>query len=135
MRIRTINVSEGPLPEFIEVTEGKAADIRSAGHLLERIPAGSVITMDRGYIDYKTLYQINESNKFSAARTRDEMKFTAAKDPSDSSEENENEKEEAELKAEEGAAEESFYDETKKTTFEVIRDEKVNPANKESFKA
>jgi hypothetical protein len=57
----SINVSEGSLPEFIEVTEGKAADIRSVGLLLERIPAGSIITMDRGYIDYDTLYQIKMS--------------------------------------------------------------------------
>jgi hypothetical protein len=119
----SINVSEGSLPEFIEVTEGKAADIRSAGLLLDRIPAGSIITMDRGYIDYKTLYRINESGKFFVTRTKDEMKFTAVETPPEL------------IKKREEETEKSFYDTKRKTTFNVIRDETVKPASDDSAAA
>jgi IS4 transposase len=65
------------------------------------------------------------------------MKFTAAQKQSETSEKNENEAADMvkDVDVKEGEAKEIYYDETKKTTFTVIRDEKVHPANSDSFKA
>jgi len=42
---------DGCLPCFATITEGRTADVRIAQQL--RLPKGSVVVMDRGYIDYR----------------------------------------------------------------------------------
>ena len=41
---------EGCIPEFVSITEGKTGDV-TAGRALQ-LPKGSIVAMDRGYIDY-----------------------------------------------------------------------------------
>ena len=40
----------GCLPHYVLITEGKVADVTVAQHL--KMPRGSIVVMDRGYIDY-----------------------------------------------------------------------------------
>jgi hypothetical protein len=46
---------EGYLPSFALVTEGKTHEIRVARTL--KLPAGSIVAMDRGYNDYRLFGQ------------------------------------------------------------------------------
>jgi hypothetical protein len=55
------------------VTTGKVNDVK----VLDELPvkADSVITMDRGYIDFKRLYEIHHKAAFFVIRAKDNLKF------------------------------------------------------------
>jgi IS4 transposase len=58
---------KGNIPSFNIITDGKVYD----GKILDILPfeAGSIYVMDRGYLDYKRLYQIEQSKAFFITRT------------------------------------------------------------------
>ena len=58
----------GYLPEFLTITEGKTADI-TVGHSL-KFPKGSMIAIDRGYIDYRWFSQLTERGMFFVTRLK-----------------------------------------------------------------
>ena len=58
----------GYLPEFVTITEGKTADI-TAGRSLQ-FPKGSIIAIDRGYIDYGWFNQLTKRGIFFVTRLK-----------------------------------------------------------------
>jgi len=72
IKLHTLLNVRSQIPEMILITEGKEADITMARKMdLESLAMGSIITFDRGYIDYAFLYSIHESKKTFVVRLKD----------------------------------------------------------------
>lgn len=73
VKMHTLLDLRGSIPSFIMVTTGKVNDIKALDEL--PVKADSVITMDRGYIDFKRLYEIHRKAAFFVIRAKDNLKF------------------------------------------------------------
>ena len=63
----------GNIPTFILITTGKIHDVNVVDELI--IEAGSFYIMDRGYIDFKRLYQINIDKGYFVVRAKSNLKY------------------------------------------------------------
>jgi IS4 transposase len=63
----------GPIPSFIHVSNGKMGDALALD--LITLEAGAIYVMDRGYIDFRRLYVIQQAGAFFVTRTKTNMKF------------------------------------------------------------
>lgn len=60
------------IPELITISTGKEADIKAAWQIdLMLLPDGSILVMDRGYVDYAFLYKIHTSKKTFVVRLKE----------------------------------------------------------------
>jgi transposase len=60
------------IPELITISTGKKADITAARQIdLTLLPDGSILVMDRGYVDYEFLYKIHKSKKTFVVRLKE----------------------------------------------------------------
>ena len=64
---------DGYLPSFAIVTDGKTSDIRAARRL--RFEPGTVVVMDRGYIDYDWFVQLTHQGVYFVTRLKDNASF------------------------------------------------------------
>lgn len=64
---------DGYLPSFAVITDGKTSDIKVARKL--RFDAGSVLIMDRGYIDYEWFVQLTQQAVYFVTRLKDKASF------------------------------------------------------------
>jgi hypothetical protein len=58
VKVHTLLDHGGYIPAFVVLTEGKPSDIAVAREL--RLPRDSIVTMDRGYIDYRFLCRLTQ---------------------------------------------------------------------------
>ena len=65
---------EGNIPEFLTITDGKHADITMAKTVMNFKP-DSIVVMDKGYIDFKWLYSLNQQNVFFVTRAKINMAY------------------------------------------------------------
>ncbi len=65
---------QGNIPEFLTVTDGKCSDITLAKTVMNFMP-DSIVVMDKGYIDFKWLYSLNDSGVFFVTRSKDNMVY------------------------------------------------------------
>jgi hypothetical protein len=65
---------DGYLPSFAVVTNGKTSDIKVARRL--RFERGTVVVMDRGYIDYEWFVQLTHQGVYFITRLKDNAAFT-----------------------------------------------------------
>ena len=68
VKMHTLLDVRGSIPSFIEITEGKVADVT----VLDALPieAGAFYLMDRGYLDYARLYSITTQAAFFVTRSK-----------------------------------------------------------------
>jgi hypothetical protein len=64
---------DGYLPSFAVITTGKTSDIKVARRL--RFERGTVVVMDRGYIDYNWFVQLSQQGVFFVTRLKDNASF------------------------------------------------------------
>ena len=64
---------DGYLPEFVTISDGRCADI-TAGRRLN-FPKGSIIAMDRGYVDYTWFKQLNDKGIYFVTRLKRNAKY------------------------------------------------------------
>lgn len=64
---------DGYLPRFVQMTDGQGYDGAWAKTL--DLPAGSVVAMDRGYVDYKLFKQLSRNKIRFVTRYRKDIKF------------------------------------------------------------
>jgi hypothetical protein len=64
---------DGYLPSFAVVTEGKTGDIKVARRL--RFERGTVVVMDRGYIDYEWFVQLTHQGVYFVTRLKENASF------------------------------------------------------------
>lgn len=64
---------DGYLPSFAVITDGKTSDIKVARKM--RFDPGSVLIMDRGYIDYEWFVQLTQQAVYFVTRLKDKASF------------------------------------------------------------
>lgn len=71
VKINTLLNHSGNIPEFISVTPGSHHEIRATrGKYFPKLPKGSIVAADRGYIDFKWFQKLEDSNAFFITRTK-----------------------------------------------------------------
>lgn len=73
IKLHTLLDLRGSIPVFIEVTEGKTHDVK----VMDQVPTppDSIQVMDRGYLDFARLYQINLIPAYFVIRAKKNLKF------------------------------------------------------------
>jgi len=64
---------DGYLPEFVTISDGRCADI-TAGRGLN-FPKGSIIALDRGYVDYGWFKQLNDNEIYFVTRLKRNARY------------------------------------------------------------
>lgn len=67
--------NDGYLPVFAHLSEGKTADLMVAQGL--DLPRGSIVVLDRGYIDYRLFAHWTEQGVYFVTRLKDKAAFSA----------------------------------------------------------
>lgn len=69
---------EGYLPVFAHITEGKVHEINIAKGLV--FPKGSIVVIDKGYIDYEFFGRLTEEGVYFVTRQKDNADFSVVED-------------------------------------------------------
>jgi hypothetical protein len=73
VKMHTLLNLRGSIPEFILISDGKMHDVNVLDYL---VPApGAYYLMDRGYLDFTRLYEINICQAFFVTRAKNNFKF------------------------------------------------------------
>lgn len=73
IKLHTLLDLRGPIPSFIEITDGKVADVNILDILIPE--AGSFYIMDRGYLDFTRLYAMHQAHATFVTRTKSNTQF------------------------------------------------------------
>jgi transposase len=77
VKMHTLLDLRGSIPTFIHITDGKYHDVNALDEI--KIVPSAIYVMDKAYIDFKRLYNLNESGAFFVIRARDNFRFKAVK--------------------------------------------------------
>jgi hypothetical protein len=77
IKIHTVLDYDSCLPVFIRMTDGKTSDIEIAEKL--SFPKGSILTIDRGYLDFNFLRDLDSTGVFFVTRAKDNTVFDIVK--------------------------------------------------------
>lgn len=82
VKLHTVLDHDGLTPAFVDITDGKTHEVKMGRQVT--LPKGSILTMDRGYIDYQWFNELNgqgvyfvtlTSGIFSIARLNDSKRI------------------------------------------------------------
>ena len=73
IKLHTLLDLRGNIPTFIHISDGKLHDVNVLDLLLPE--PGAFYVMDRGYLDFERLYQLETSSAFFVVRARSNLKF------------------------------------------------------------
>ncbi len=73
IKLHTLLDLKGSIPSFIQITEGSVHEVRILDNI--NFEPGSFYLMDRGYLDFKRLYNINKSLCYFVIRAKKNLKF------------------------------------------------------------
>ncbi len=73
IKLRTLLDLRGPIPTFIEVSEGKLHDVNVLDAIIPE--PGSFYVMDRAYVDFKRLHVFHAGGAFFVTRTKKGIQF------------------------------------------------------------
>ncbi len=68
IKLHTLLDLRGDIPTFIWITDGKVHDVNVLDHLVPE--PGAIYIMDRAYLDFQRLYQINQSSAVFVTRSK-----------------------------------------------------------------
>ena len=74
VRLHTLLDLKGNIPAFIRITDGLTHEVNILDEL--SIEPSACYIMDRGYIDYKRLYQIHQAGGYFIIRAKQNVRFT-----------------------------------------------------------
>ena len=74
VKLHTLLNIQGDIPEFIFISDGKLHDVNVLDYMI--FLAGAYYVMDRGYLDFERLYQINEAKAFFVTRAKKNTQMT-----------------------------------------------------------
>lgn len=77
IKLHTLIDLRGNLPVFIHITDGKVHDVNALDELV--LEENAFYVMDRGYVDFKRLYQLHQAGSFFVVRAKDNLKFRCIK--------------------------------------------------------
>ena len=73
IKVHTVLNHEGYLPCFAVITDGKASDV-AVGRTLQ-FDKGTIVAMDKGYVDFKWWKQLEEEGVYFVTRLRGDLKY------------------------------------------------------------
>jgi hypothetical protein len=73
VKLHTLMDLRGSIPVFILITHGKVHEVTVLDDLI--IEAGAIYIMDRGYLDFRRLYGIQQTSAFFVTRAKSNFKF------------------------------------------------------------
>lgn len=76
VKMHTLLSLKGSIPTFIHVTDGKYHDVNALDEI-EVLPE-AVYVMDKAYIDFKRLFQMDQKGAFFVVRAKSNLRFRAA---------------------------------------------------------
>lgn len=77
VKLHTVLDHDGLIPAFVDITDGKTHEV-NMGRLVH-LPKGSILTMDRGYIDYQWFDKLNKQGVFFVTRAKTNMRYRVLK--------------------------------------------------------
>lgn len=78
IKLHTMLDYDGCLPEYVYMTEGKQSDVKHAKYMM--IPKKSVLVADRGYQDFKMIYQWNKDEIIFVIMLKESIKYDQVKE-------------------------------------------------------
>lgn len=73
VKVHTLLDLKGSIPVFLNITTGKVNDVNILDEL--PVPAGAIVVMDRGYLDFKRWYTLHAKAVFFVSRAKSNFKF------------------------------------------------------------
>lgn len=73
IKLHTVLDHDGYIPAFVHITNAKVADVTAAKLL--KLPAGSIVVMDRGYVDFSLFSQLREKGILFVTRMKRGMRY------------------------------------------------------------
>ena len=64
---------DGGIPAFVSLTNGKVHEVTQARK--QRLPVGSMVVMDKGYLDYSWYKTLSEQGVFFVTRARKNTRY------------------------------------------------------------
>ncbi len=77
IKLHAVLDHDGLIPAFIDITDGKTHDVNQGRKL--RLPKGSIVTMDRGYLDYAWLHELDKQGVYFVIRSKRNMCYRTIK--------------------------------------------------------
>lgn len=74
VKAHTVIDLPGAIPVMLTITTGKVHDVKALDTL--RLPPGSIVVLDRGYVDFARLYTLVQRQCSFVVRGKDNLKFT-----------------------------------------------------------
>jgi hypothetical protein len=73
IKLHTLLDLRGPIPSFIEITEGRCHDVNALEVLV--VEPGAFYVMDRGYLDFSRLHTLHQAGAYFIIRARKDLRF------------------------------------------------------------
>jgi len=73
IKLHTLLDLRGPIPSFIEITEGRCHDVNALEVLV--VEPGAFYVMDRGYLDFGRLHTLHQAGAYFIIRARKGLRF------------------------------------------------------------
>src|SRR5437868_4095139 len=73
IKLHTLLDLRGPIPSFLEITEGRCHDVNALEVLV--VEPGAFYVMDRGYLDFGRLYTLHQAGAYFIIRARKGLRF------------------------------------------------------------
>jgi hypothetical protein len=73
IKLHTLLDLRGPIPSFIEITDGRCHDVNALDMLV--VEPGSFYVMDRGYLDFSRLYTVHQAGAYFVIRPKKDLHF------------------------------------------------------------
>src|SRR5271166_5657832 len=73
IKLHTLLDLRGPIPSFIEITDGRCHDVKALDVLM--VEPGAFYVMDRGYLDFSRLYTLHQAGAYFVIRARKDLRF------------------------------------------------------------
>lgn len=77
VKIHVLLDYDGCLPGYLWVSDGKKHDVTAAKEII--LPPGSVVVMDKAYVDFKWLNVLDSTGVFFVSRAKDNMQYEVLK--------------------------------------------------------
>jgi IS4 transposase len=73
IKLHTLLDLRGPIPSFIEITEGRCHDVNALDVVM--VEPGAFYVMDRGYLDFSRLHTLHQAGAYFVIRARKDLRF------------------------------------------------------------
>lgn len=77
VKIHAVLDHDGLIPSFMDITDGKTHEVTVARSL--QLPKGSILTMDRGYVDYAWFQSLDTKGIYFVTRSKSNMRYRVVK--------------------------------------------------------